>query len=55
MPDQPPEIPGGAQLCIFAVPRDTNAGVSIFGVNFVQMELTGGAPLPNRLKARSQR
>jgi acyl-CoA thioesterase YciA len=31
MSDQPPEIPGGAQLRTIAMPRDTNAGGSIFG------------------------
>jgi len=43
MSDQPPEIPGGAQLRTIAMPRDTNAGGSIFGGwTLSQMDLAGG-------------
>ena len=44
MSDQPPEIPGGAQLRTIAMPRDTNAGGSIFGGwTLSQMDLAGGS------------
>lgn len=43
MSNQPPEIPGGAQLRTIAMPRDTNAGGSIFGGwTLSQMDLAGG-------------
>ncbi len=43
MSDHPPEIPGGAQLRTIAMPRDTNAGGSIFGGwTLSQMDLAGG-------------
>ena len=43
MSGQPPEIPGGAQLRTIAMPRDTNAGGSIFGGwTLSQMDLAGG-------------
>lgn len=43
MSDQPPEVPGGAQLRTIAMPRDTNAGGSIFGGwTLSQMDLAGG-------------
>ena len=43
MSDRLPEIPGGAQLRTIAMPRDTNAGGSIFGGwTLSQMDLTGG-------------
>ncbi len=43
MPDQPPEIPGGAQLRTIAMPRDTNANGSIFGGwTLSQMDMAGG-------------
>lgn len=43
MSDQPPEIPGGAQLRTIAMPRDTNPGGSIFGGwTLSQMDLAGG-------------
>ena len=43
MSDQPPEIPGGAQLRTIAMPRDTNASGSIFGGwTLSQMDLAGG-------------
>ena len=43
MSDRPPEIPGGAQLRTIAMPRDTNAGGSIFGGwTLSQMDLAGG-------------
>ena len=41
--DQPPEIPGGAQLRTVAMPRDANASGSIFGGwTLSQMDLAGG-------------
>ncbi len=43
MSDQPPGIPGGAQLRTIAMPRDTNANGSIFGGwTLSQMDLAGG-------------
>ena len=43
MSDQPPRIPGGARLRTIAMPRDTNAGGSIFGRwTLSQMDLAGG-------------
>ena len=43
MTDQPPEIPGGAQLRTIAMPRDTNANGSIFGGwTLSQMDMAGG-------------
>lgn len=43
MSDQPPEIAGGPQLRTIAMPRDTNAGGSIFGGwTLSQMDLAGG-------------
>ena len=40
--DQPPEIPGGAQLRTVAMPRDANASGSIFGGwTLSQMDLAG--------------
>ncbi len=43
MTDKPPEIAGGAQLRTIAMPRDTNAGGSIFGGwTLSQMDLAGG-------------
>ena len=43
MSDTPPEIPGGAQLRTIAMPRDTNAGGTIFGGwTLSQMDLAGG-------------
>ncbi len=45
MSDKPPDIPGGEQLRTIAMPRDTNAGDSIFGGwTLSQMDLAGGAP-----------
>jgi acyl-CoA thioesterase YciA len=41
--DVPPDLPGGAQLRTIAMPRDTNAGGSIFGGwTLSQMDLAGG-------------
>lgn len=43
MSDYPPKISGGAQLRTIAMPRDTNAGGSIFGGwTLSQMDLAGG-------------
>ena len=43
MPGQPPELPGGPQLRTIAMPRDANAGGSIFGGwTLSQMDLAGG-------------
>jgi len=43
LPVKPPNIPGGAQLRTIAMPRDTNAGGSIFGGwTLSQMDLAGG-------------
>jgi len=44
MSARPPEILGGAQLRTIAMPRDTNAGGSIFGGWILsQMDLAGGS------------
>ena len=43
MTDQPPATPDGPQLRTIAMPRDTNAGGSIFGGwTLSQMDLAGG-------------
>ncbi|MGI4798830.1 MAG: acyl-CoA thioesterase [Janthinobacterium lividum] len=53
MTDQPPEIPGGAQLRTIAMPRDTNAGGSIFGGwTLSQMDLAGGTLAAERAEGR---
>jgi acyl-CoA thioesterase YciA len=53
MPDQPPEIPGGAQLRSIAMPRDTNAGGSIFGGwTLSQMDLAGGTFAAERTEGK---
>ena len=51
--DKPPEIPGGPQLRTIAMPRDTNAGGSIFGGwTLSQMDLAGGTLAAERAKGR---
>lgn len=51
--DQPPEIPGGAQLRTIAMPRDTNAGGSIFGGwTLSQMDLAGGTLAAEQAEGR---
>jgi len=51
--DRPPEIPGGAQLRTIAMPRDTNAGGSIFGGwTLSQMDLAGGTLAAERAGGR---
>ena len=53
MSDQPPEIPGGPQLRTIAMPRDTNAGGSIFGGwTLSQMDLAGGTLAAERAEGR---
>lgn len=53
MSDQPPEIPGGAQLRTIAMPRDTNAGGSIFGGWILsQMDLAGGTLAAEQAEGR---
>ena len=53
MTDQPPQIPGGAQLRTIAMPRDTNAGGSIFGGwTLSQMDLAGGTIAAERAEGR---
>jgi len=53
VPDKPPEIPGGAQLRTIAMPRDTNAGGSIFGGwTLSQMDLAGGTLASERAEGR---
>jgi acyl-CoA thioesterase YciA len=53
MPDQPPEIVGGAQLRTIAMPRDTNAGGSIFGGwTLSQMDLAGGTLAAEQAEGR---
>jgi acyl-CoA thioesterase YciA len=51
--DQPPEIPSGAQLRTIAMPRDTNAGGSIFGGwTLSQMDLAGGTLAAEQAEGR---
>ncbi|MBB5692248.1 acyl-CoA thioesterase YciA [Roseomonas pecuniae] len=53
MTDKPPDIPGGAQLRTIAMPRDTNAGGSIFGGwTLSQMDLAGGTLAGERAAGR---
>jgi acyl-CoA thioesterase YciA len=53
MSDQPPEIAGGAQLRTIAMPRDTNAGGSIFGGwTLSQMDLAGGTLAAEQAEGR---
>ena len=52
-PNTPPDIPGGAQLRTIAMPRDTNAGGSIFGDwTLSQMDLAGGSLATERAGGR---
>ncbi|WP_424138072.1 acyl-CoA thioesterase [Roseomonas chloroacetimidivorans] len=47
--DGPPDLLGGAQLRTIAMPRDTNAGGSIFGGwTLSQMDLAGGTVAAER-------
>jgi acyl-CoA thioesterase YciA len=51
--ETPPELPGGAQLRTIAMPRDTNAGGSIFGGwTLSQMDLAGGSLAAERAGGR---
>lgn len=53
MTDQPPEIPGGAQLRTIAMPRDANAGGAIFGGwTLSQMDLAGATLAAERAEGR---
>jgi acyl-CoA thioesterase YciA len=53
MCDRPPEVPGGAQLRTIAMPRDTNAGGSIFGGwTLSQMDLAGGTLAAERAEGK---
>ena len=53
MSDQPPEIPGGAQLRTIAMPRDTNANGSIFGGwTLSQMDMAGGTLAAEQAEGR---
>jgi acyl-CoA thioesterase YciA len=53
MSDQTPEIAGGAQLRTIAMPRDTNAGGSIFGGwTLSQMDLAGGTLAAEQVEGR---
>ena len=53
MPDQPPDLPGGPQLRTIAMPRDSNAGGSIFGGwTLSQMDLAGGTLAAERAGGR---
>ena len=53
MSDQPPNLPGGPQLRTIAMPRDSNAGGSIFGGwTLSQMDLAGGTLAAERAEGR---
>ena len=53
MSDSPPDLPGGPQLRTIAMPRDTNAGGSIFGGwTLSQMDLAGGTLAAERAEGR---
>lgn len=53
MSDEIPTIPGGPHLRTIAMPRDTNAGGSIFGGWTVsQMDLAGGTFVAQRAQGR---
>ena len=53
MTNKPPEIAGGAQLRTIAMPRDTNAGGSIFGGwTLSQMDLAAGTFAAERAGGR---
>ena len=53
MSDNPPDLPGGPQLRTIAMPRDTNAGGSIFGGwTLSQMDLAGGTLAAERAEGR---
>ncbi len=53
MSGNPPDLPGGPQLRTIAMPRDTNAGGSIFGGwTLSQMDLAGGTLAAERAKGR---
>lgn len=51
--ERPPEVAGGPQLRTIAMPRDTNAGGSIFGGwTLSQMDLAGGTLASERAGGR---
>ncbi|MGI4797649.1 MAG: acyl-CoA thioesterase, partial [Janthinobacterium lividum] len=53
MSNTPPDLPGGPQLRTIAMPRDTNAGGSIFGGwTLSQMDLAGGTLAAERAEGR---
>jgi acyl-CoA thioesterase YciA len=53
MTEQPPSIPGGAQLRTIAMPRDANASGAIFGGwTLSQMDLAGGTLAAERAGGR---
>lgn len=53
MSESPPDLLGGPQLRTIAMPRDTNAGGSIFGGwTLSQMDLAGGTLAAERAEGR---